>query len=90
MKSAPRPNVAASMAIAQPGADADDEHAAQRRAERRAVLFRTSRRSALACWIMSGGTVCGTIPAEAGKKKAETKPFSAAIVRSMPELGVAR
>ena len=32
-KSAPRPNVAASIAIAQPGADADDEDAAERRAD---------------------------------------------------------
>ena len=38
---------------------------------------------------MSGGTVCGTIPADAGKKNAETKPFSAAISDEHPELGAA-
>ena len=78
-KTAPTPNVAASIAIAQP-APATATSAPPSAAPTTAVLFRTRRSMAFACWIRSAGTVCGTIPADAGKKKADTNPFKAAIV----------
>jgi hypothetical protein len=38
--------------------------------------LRTRRSRAFACCRSPGGTVCGTIPCEAGKKKAVEVPFT--------------
>jgi hypothetical protein len=38
--------------------------------------FSARRSRAFACWIIASGTVCGTIPCEAGKKNAAEVPFS--------------
>jgi hypothetical protein len=48
-----------------------------------------SRSVAFACWISSGRTVCGTIPAEAGKKNAVETPFSPPEEEQLPQLRVA-
>ena len=75
MKSALKKKVAASTAIAQPGDDAETITPPSA-APSTFVEFSASRSVAFACWISSGGTVCGTIPAEAGKKNAVEMPFS--------------
>src|SRR4029079_19628378 len=74
MKRALRRKVAEAKAIAHPGEETETI-TAPRDATRNAVEFSASRSVAFACWISSGGTVCGTIPADAGKKNAVETPL---------------
>ncbi len=46
------------------------------------VVFMPKRSSAFACWRIASGTVCGTMPAEAGKKNADETPLAAASTAS--------
>ena len=74
MKRALRRKVAESTAIAQPGEETETITPPSA-APSTFVEFSASRRVAFACWISSGGTVCGTIPADAGKKNAVETPL---------------
>jgi len=89
MKSAASRKLAASQAIAVPGFVAPTTSPPSA-APPMKLLFRPRRSSAFALCSIDLGTVCGTIPVEAGKKKAELVPFSAAStarcqIRAWPE-----
>ncbi len=66
VNTAPSPNVAASTAIAHPGLVAATMMPPIA-APNTFMLLIASRSSAFACWIRLTGTVCGTIPCDAGK-----------------------
>jgi hypothetical protein len=69
------PKLAASIAIAQPGPAAATS-APPSAAPKTLAAFSAGRSRAFACWIIASGTVCVTIPCEAGKKNAAEVPFS--------------
>src|SRR5919109_487836 len=81
VKSAARKKLPASQAIPTPGLVAPTISPPSA-APPMKLLLRPSRRSAFALCSSGLGTVCGTIPVEAGKKNAELAPFAAASAPS--------